>query len=103
MGPAHYVKARQYFFQNDPCSEGNCPYSWEEKIAKKVIQDTFQKERLRIVPKLGIQLSLTSGPLDCVQLSLDGASATPGICILFEIGTDGKKNFWPDLYLHCFI
>ena len=51
-----------------------------QKTRKKVIWDVFQTERLRIVPKLGIQLSLTSNPLDCVQLSLDGAPATPGIC-----------------------
>ena len=80
MGPAQYVEARQYFFQKTTLSVKEIAHIIQ-KTRKKVIWDVFQTERLRIVPKLGIQLSLTSNPLDCVQLSLDGAPATPGICI----------------------
>ena len=79
MGPAQYVEARQYFFQKTTLSVKEIAHIIQ-KTRKKVIWDVFQTERLRIVPKLGIQLSLTSNPLDCVQLSLDGAPATPGIC-----------------------
>ena len=79
MGPAQYVEARQYFFQKTTLSVKEIAHIIQ-KTRKKVIWDAFQTERLRIVPKLGIQLSLTLGPLDCVQLSLDGAPATPGIC-----------------------
>ena len=80
MGPAQYVEARQYFFQKTTLSVKEIAHILQKK-SQKVIRDAFQTELQRIVPKLGIQLSLTLGPLDCVQLSLDGASATPGICI----------------------